>query len=72
MFLLFSFQDPESHLEDLPEISEELSPSSIRSREKQPEQEPDIGVQRSVISGVNYIVIGSCQFLHSAGFSLVI
>lgn len=38
-------KDPESHLEDLPEISEELSPSSIRSREKQPEQEPDIGVQ---------------------------
>lgn len=34
-------QDPEHLLEDVPELSEDLSPQSSKSREKQPEQEPD-------------------------------
>eukprot|EP00438_Fugacium_kawagutii_P006197 Skav232714 [mRNA] locus=scaffold3459:208049:211254:- [translate_table: standard] len=33
--------DPEHLLEDVPELSEDLSPQSSKSREKQPEQEPD-------------------------------
>eukprot|EP00435_Cladocopium_sp_Y103_P075225 s5_g55.t1 len=34
-------KDPEHLLEDVPELSEEFSPQSSKSREKQPEQEPD-------------------------------
>ena len=34
-------QDPDHFLEDVPELSEDFSPQSSKSREKQPEQEPD-------------------------------
>ena len=34
-------KDPEHFLEDVPEMSEDMSPQSSKSREKQPEQEPD-------------------------------
>lgn len=34
-------KDPDHFLEDVPELSEDFSPQSSKSREKQPEQEPD-------------------------------
>eukprot|EP00434_Breviolum_minutum_P017997 symbB.v1.2.015868.t3/scaffold1197.1/size132224/6 len=43
-----SRKDPEHFLEDVPEMSEDMSPQSSKSREKQPEQEPDcVQVQAS-------------------------